>query len=89
MLCDAPDSALCASCGLPTVKSSDKLLKKEGATEENVVIADVTDPASLSKAMEGVEQVVLCTSAVPKVSDQRGLVATAPSRPRAHCSLWV
>lgn len=51
-------------------QSANKLKKKKSdavVLEENVVIADVTTPDSLTVAMEGVEKVVLCTSAVPKV----------------------
>lgn len=36
--------------------------------DENIVIADVTDPSSLATAMNGIDGVVLCTSAVPKAS---------------------
>lgn len=48
-------------------QSADKLRKTEKVTEDNVVVADVTDPPSLKNAFEGVDQVILCTSAVPKV----------------------
>lgn len=37
--------------------------------DENMVVADVTDPSSLAKAMDGIDGVVLCTSAVPKASE--------------------
>lgn len=40
---------------------------KRELKDENIVIADVTDSSSLASAMEGMEKVVLCTSAVPKV----------------------
>ena len=51
-------------------QSASKLKKKSGVEvlDENIVMADVTDPASLTKAMEGVDAIVLCTSAVPKAS---------------------
>lgn len=49
-------------------QSAQKLKKsKAQVKDDNVVIADVTDPASLAVAMQGIEEVVLCTSAVPKV----------------------
>lgn len=49
---------------------SAKKLKKKCKVEvldSNLVIADVTTPGLLEAAMEGMESVVLCTSAVPKV----------------------
>lgn len=35
--------------------------------DSNLAIADLTTPGLLAAAMEGIESVVLCTSAVPKV----------------------
>lgn len=50
-------------------QSANKLKKKTKVEvlDSNLVIADVTTPGLLEAAMEGMESVVLCTSAVPKV----------------------
>jgi uncharacterized protein YbjT (DUF2867 family) len=42
-------------------------LKKIGASESNSIIADTTDPESLTEAFKGADSVILCTSAVPKI----------------------
>lgn len=47
-------------------KSADKL-KKLGATNDNILVADVTDVNILENAFQGAEKVILCTSAVPKI----------------------
>lgn len=48
-------------------KSASKLRKAAGATDEQIVIGDVMDPATLSKALEGCDSLILCTSATPKI----------------------
>lgn len=47
-------------------KSAGKL-KKLGASNENILVADVTDVKVLENAFKGADKVVLCTSAVPKI----------------------
>lgn len=42
-------------------------LKKNGASELNVIEADTNDSTSLEKAFQGADKVILCTSAVPKI----------------------
>lgn len=51
-------------------QKSAKPLRQAGATDEQIAIGDVMDPASLRAAMQNVDSVVLCTSATPKVSYQ-------------------
>lgn len=51
--------------------------------DSNLFIADVTTPGLLEAAMEGMDAVVLCTSAVPKVLDGCGL----GSKPRGRGGL--
>ena len=50
-----------------SAKSAGKLKKATGATEDQVVIGDAMDPASLAQAMQGCDSVILCSSATPKV----------------------
>lgn len=53
----------------PPLQSANKLRKKSKVEvlDSNLVVADVTTPGLLEAAIEGIESVVLCTSAVPKV----------------------
>lgn len=50
-----------------SAKSAGKLRKATGATDDQVVIGDAMDPASLAQAMQGCDSVILCSSATPKV----------------------
>jgi hypothetical protein len=49
-------------------KKATKTLKKAGAAPEQIIQGSTTDADAVSKAMEGCDAVVLCTSAVPQVS---------------------
>lgn len=53
-------------------QSANKLKKKSDVPvlDDNIFIADVTTPGLLAAAMEGMDEVVLCTSAVPKVRSE-------------------
>lgn len=53
--------------GLVKSKKAVKRLQKAGATPEEIIKADVTVKEELASAMTGVDAVVLCTSAVPKI----------------------
>lgn len=60
--------------GIVMRQSANKLMKKKSDVEvldTNVFIADVTTPGLLAAAMEGMDEVVLCTSAVPKVREAK------------------
>lgn len=48
-------------------KKSFKKLFKLGASEDQVIQADVTDVDALTKAFKGADYCILCTSAVPKI----------------------
>lgn len=52
-----------------TEKSANALKKSLGdlANKANIVLGDIMDPASLTKCMQGVDSVVLCTSATPNI----------------------
>lgn len=69
-------------------KSAGKLRKATGATEEQVLIGDAMDPASLAKAMAGCDSVILCSSATPKVRDdscwRECLLCSSQPAPRMH-----
>ncbi len=69
-------------------KSAKKLRKAAGATDDQIVIGDVMDGASLAKALEGCDSLILCTSATPKIllgsivkMMVRKLFRKAPGRP--------
>ena len=71
-------------------QSANKLKKKTKVEvlDSNLVIADVTTPGLLEAAMEGMESVVLCTSAVPKVPTQtKSVVAAAEERQSLLCPI--
>ncbi|CAN0290128.1 unnamed protein product, partial [Discosporangium mesarthrocarpum] len=53
--------------GLVRSEKSKSKLEKLGLASEDILIADVTDPPTLATAMEGIDAVILCTSAVPKI----------------------
>mmetsp|Transcript_6153 Transcript_6153/g.18593 ORF Transcript_6153/g.18593 Transcript_6153/m.18593 type:complete len:309 (-) Transcript_6153:170-1096(-) len=53
--------------GLARSSKARKALKRKGASDSEIVSADVSDKASLVEAMKGCEAVVLCTSAVPRI----------------------
>jgi len=53
--------------GLARSKKSVKQLRKCGANPEEIIKADVTNKDELVNAMKGVDAIVLCTSAVPKI----------------------
>lgn len=46
---------------------SNKALKKIGASDSQIVVADVTNEAALQSAFSGAHAVILCTSATPKI----------------------
>jgi len=56
--------------GLVRSEKSAKALYKLGATKDNVVICDVTNPEELEKTLltASAQKLVLCTSAVPKIN---------------------
>ncbi|CBN76881.1 conserved unknown protein [Ectocarpus siliculosus] len=59
-----------ATKGMVRTEKSANNLKKKCKTEvldSNIAIADLTTPGLLAAALEGMEAVVLCTSAVPKI----------------------
>ncbi|CAM9472080.1 unnamed protein product [Ectocarpus sp. 6 AP-2014] len=59
-----------ATKGMVRTEKSANNLKKKRKTEvldSNIAIADLTTPGLLAAALEGMEAVVLCTSAVPKI----------------------
>ena len=53
--------------GLARSKKAVKALRKAGASDAEIVQADVTNADELTAAMTGCDGVVLCTSAVPKI----------------------
>jgi uncharacterized protein YbjT (DUF2867 family) len=53
--------------GVVRSESSRKSLKKIGATDEQIVVEDVTNPTNLDSVMTGAHAVILCTSAKPKI----------------------
>lgn len=53
--------------GLARSKKAKKLLRKTGASDNEIVSADVNDKPALVQAMRGFEAIVLCTSAVPQI----------------------
>ncbi|CAM9797206.1 unnamed protein product [Laminaria digitata] len=74
-------------------KSANKLKKKSevAVLDTNVFIADLTTPGLLAAAMEGMDEVVLCTSAVPKIYPFsivkvlfRKLLRKEPGRPKFY-----
>lgn len=80
-----PPALTPSSFGVVVRQSANKLKKKSDAEvlDTNVFIADVTTPGSLAAAMEGMDEVVLCTSAVPKVREAKRRHHTTIQ----HCSL--
>ena len=61
------DYSALSPIGMVRSNKKAKKLIKAGAGDEQVVLGDVGDVASLTAAMEGCDTVVLCTSAVPKI----------------------
>jgi len=53
--------------GLARSMKAVKALRKAGASDDEIIRADVTDKVALVSAMAGCDSVVLCTSAVPKI----------------------
>ena len=64
-------------------QSANKLKKKSDVAvlDTNIFIADLTTPGLLAAAMEGMDEVVLCTSAVPKVCEAK--------RRRYSIAVWL
>lgn len=77
--CHLPSAAGFMPIGLVRSQKSAKPLRQAGATDEQIAIGDVMDPASLRAAMQNVDSVVLCTSATPKVSLQAMAVGRDPA----------
>jgi len=50
-----------------TKKTLKRLLKFNGAKDENVALGDVTSVEAIEKSFIGADSVILCTSAVPKI----------------------
>ena len=53
--------------GLARSGKAQKALKAVGASDDEVLVADIADEKSLADAMSGCDAVVLCTSAVPAI----------------------
>lgn len=53
---------------LVRTQSSAKVLYKLGAIKDQVRVCDVTDSEALDSALAGVDSLILCTSAVPKIN---------------------
>ena len=47
--------------------AANKLAKKTGAPLGQILVGDILDPGALDSAMEGVDALVIITSAVPKI----------------------
>ena len=54
--------------GLVKSEKSANVLKKLGASADQIALCDISDVSSLKQAFEGAEKVVLCTSAVPQIN---------------------
>ena len=55
-------------------KSLDPSLKDSNiAKNTNIKVLDVTDPESLASSFQGVDKVILCTSAVPQIKKRSNI----------------
>ena len=56
---------LLAPVGVVRTATSKEGLVKEGIPESQIVIADICDSAAMQKACEGMDALIVCTSATP------------------------